>query len=91
MNSKSYTEDVNLTLNTNGTFSANIKLHLYVNGERIVLGQLGPGFAILRDKQSITATEGEIETVIDDKVTRWPIRITSEIQGDSKRFAFDVA
>ncbi|MGB7324031.1 MAG: hypothetical protein WBD31_04110 [Rubripirellula sp.] len=73
----------------NGTFSANVKMHLYVGGERIELGQLGPGFAILRDAHLLPATEAEIETIVDQKVTRWPIRIISKITGDSKRFTFE--
>ena len=75
--------------NVNGTFSANVKLNLYVAGRQIELGQLGPGFAIIRDAQSIDNTEGEIETIVDDKVTRWKIQITSPITGDSKRFTFE--
>lgn len=75
--------------NENGTFSADVKLHLYIGDHRIELGQLGPGLGILRDAQAIDATEGEIETIVDEKVTRWPIRITSPIAGDSKRFTFE--
>ena len=75
--------------NGNGTFSAEVKLHLYVGGEQIELGQLGPGFALLRDLQAIDATQGEIETIIDDKTTRWPIRFTSPITSESRRFTFE--
>jgi len=73
----------------NGTFSADVKLHLYVAGERIELGQLGPDFALLRDPQTIDIAEGEIETIIDEQVSRWPIRITSPITSDSRRFTFE--
>jgi hypothetical protein len=76
-------------LNAGGMFSADVKLHLYVGEERFELGQLGPGFAILRESQAIASTNAELETVIDEKITRWPVRITSAITGDSMRFTFD--
>ena len=44
--------------NENGTFSADVKLHLHIGDQRFELGQLGPGLAILRDAQAIDATEG---------------------------------
>ena len=77
-----------ISQNPNGTFSANVKLHLYIGDDRIELGQVGPDFVILRNTQTINATEGELETIIDDKVTRQRIRITSPVTGDSKRFEF---
>lgn len=75
--------------NENGSFSADVKLNLHVNGKRFELGQVGPGLAILRDAQSIDATEGEIETIVDEKVSRWKVRFTSPITGESKRFTFE--
>lgn len=73
----------------NGTFSADVKLHLYVDNEQVELGQLGPGFAILRDTQTIDASEGELETIVDKKTTRWKVRFTSPITTASKRFTFE--
>ncbi len=76
-----------------GTFSADVKLHFYVGERQIELGQLGPGFAILRSAQTIDACDGELqgelETVIDGKNSRWKIRITSPITTASKRFTFE--
>ena len=78
-----------ISQNTNGTFSANVKLNLYVADQRIELGQLGPGFAIIRESQTIDASEGEIETIVDEKVNRWRVRFTSPITTASKRFTFE--
>ena len=75
--------------NKNGTFSADVRLSLFVDKQRVDVASLGPGFAILRNSQAIDATEGEIETIVDDKVTRWPVRLTSPITGESKRFTFE--
>lgn len=75
--------------NENGTFSADVKLNLYIGDQRYELGQVGPGLGMLREAQSINATEGEIETIVDEKVTRWKVRFTSPITGESKRFEFE--
>ena len=75
--------------NENGTFSADVKLNLHVGGKRFELGHLGPGFALLGNAQAVDATEGEIETIVDEKVTRWPIRITTKLDGSTKRFEFE--
>ncbi len=74
---------------TRRIFSADVSLNLYVRGQRIELGQLGPGFAIFRDFQRIDECEAEIETNIDGKINRWPVRIIGEITGESKRFTFE--
>ena len=75
--------------NVNGTFSADVKLHLHVGEQQFELGQVGPGLAILRNAHTIDATEGEIETIVDEKVSRWKVRFTSPITGESKRFTFE--
>ena len=75
--------------NGNGTFSADVKLSLFVDDRRFEVASLGPGFAVLRDAQSTDATEGEIETIVDKKVSRWKVRFTSPITGESKRFTFE--
>ena len=73
----------------NSTFSADVKLHLWIGDRTYELGHLGPGFALLGEAQTIDATEGEIETIIDGESDRCPIRITSEITSESKRFMFE--
>jgi hypothetical protein len=74
--------------NGNGTFSADVKLHLYVGDRRYELGHLGPGFALLGNAESIDATEGEIESIVDQKTSRWKVKFTSPITAESKRFTF---
>ena len=81
-------------ISLNETFSADVSLHLYVGGQRFELGQLGPDFAILRESptiisHSITSESIELETIIDGETDRWPIRITSPITADSRRFTFE--
>ncbi len=81
-------------ISLNETFSADVSLHLYVGGQRFELGQLGPDFAILRESPTIISlpikSESiELETIIDGETDRWPIRITSPITADSRRFTFE--
>jgi len=73
------------------TFSADVRLHLYADNLRIELGHLGPDFALLSTAQNIVAKTAELETVIDGKTSRWPIRITSPITSASRRFTFEPA
>lgn len=75
--------------NSNGTFSADVKLNLYVGDQRIELGHLGPGFALLGKARDIVATEGEIETIVDKKTSRWKVKFTSPITSESRRFTFE--
>jgi hypothetical protein len=72
-----------------GNFSADVQLRLHAHGEVYELGQLGPEFAMLRQPQSISGTEAEIETIIDGETTRWPIRITTPPTTESRRFSFE--
>ena len=75
--------------NGNKTFSADVELNLHVASQRYELGHLGPGFALLGQSSDIDASEGELETIIDGKSSRWKIRFTSSITKASKRFTFE--
>jgi hypothetical protein len=80
---------ISLPTNGNGTFSAHVTLNFHVGEQSYKLGHLGPGFALLGDAQTIDASEGEIETIVDEKVTRWKVRLTSPITPASRRFTFE--
>lgn len=62
---------------------------LHIDGRVYDIGQLGPGFAMLGKAESIEGKVGELERVVDGESKRWPIRITGEINGDSRRFEFE--
>lgn len=70
-------------------YSATVELLLHVEDRTIKLGQLGPGFACLAERQAVEFEVGEIESIISGKSTRWKVRFTSPITGESKRFAFE--
>jgi hypothetical protein len=70
-------------------YSATVELLLHLEGQTIQLGHLGPGFGYLSKQQAIESEFGEIETIISGKSSRWKIRLTSPITGESKRFSFE--
>ena len=71
------------------THSAVVKLYLHAGDARLELGHLGPGFGILASACEIPTKDCELETVVDGKVTRWPIRITSDVTAGERRFSFE--
>jgi hypothetical protein len=54
-------------------FSADVRMHLSVNGHVFVIGQLGPDFLILREPADLPPADGEITFSIDGRVRRWPV------------------
>lgn len=79
----------NHSSNGNGTFSADVRLNMYVDDRKFEVASLGPKFGYFRQEQTIGSSDAEIETIVDNKITRWPIRITSELDGTTKRFEFE--
>jgi len=76
-------------ISNSGTFSADVRLHLLIGEQQFDVGSLGSGFGYLRNPQDILETQGELETSVDGKVTRWRVRFTSPITAASKRFTFE--
>ncbi|WP_182871409.1 hypothetical protein [Stieleria mannarensis] len=75
----------------NAPFSASVELYLHVAGECFELGQLGPGFALLRVARAIEATAAVIEVIVDQASTRRPVRLTRPSTTLSRRFEFEAA
>ncbi len=84
----SFRRSVSNMIAPTGNFSADVRLLLHTDSETYELGQLGPGFAILRTATSISATNAEVETIIDGAATRMKIRITVPPTEDRRRFEF---
>jgi len=70
-------------------YSATVELLLHLSDRIVKLHGLGPGFAHLFEPESIESEVGEIETIISGKSSRWKVRFTSPITGESKRFTFE--
>jgi hypothetical protein len=60
-------------------FSADVRMHLSINGHVLTIGQLGPDFIILRDPIDHPPTRAEITVSIDGQEQRWPIHLPDGI------------
>jgi hypothetical protein len=76
-------------ISSSATFSAEVRLHLFVGDQKYEIGSLGPGFGYLRVPQEITEHQVELETIVDGKSTRWPVHLTTPITPASRRFTFE--
>jgi hypothetical protein len=59
----------------NHGYSADIRMHLSVNGQSFRIGQLGPDFLILDEQLEIPPTQGEITISIDGQIRRWQVQL----------------
>jgi len=53
--------------------SADVQMHLSINGHIFSIGQLGPDFIILDTPTDHPPGNGEIYLAIDGRVKRWPV------------------
>jgi hypothetical protein len=51
--------------------SADVRMHLCVNGHTFLIGHLGPGFIILDNPPNHPPAHAEITIAIDGRVRRW--------------------
>jgi hypothetical protein len=76
------------TINGNG-YSAQVQLHLQLDGSRLPLSHVGPDMLIFREPQAIAAaTEGTLIVKIDDFERRQPVVLYNGATPDSKRALF---
>jgi hypothetical protein len=55
--------------------SADVRIHLHVNGHRLPVAQLGPDLLILRTPVDHPPGEAEISMTIDGDERRWRVRL----------------
>lgn len=55
--------------------SAQVQMDLHLAGQVYPVAQLGPNFLILKSPMDLPAGMGEIVVVVDDHITRSPIRL----------------
>jgi hypothetical protein len=68
-----------------GGYSADVQMHLSVNGHTFSIGQLGPDFIILDDPIDHPPADGEIAFSIDGRVRRWRVQLPEGISKGSPR------
>lgn len=67
--------------------SADVKIHLHVNGFTLPVAQLGPEFLVLRNPVDHPPCNAEITMSIDGRETRWPVHLVNGIQVDKYKTA----
>jgi hypothetical protein len=70
-------------------YSANVALHLRINGDQLPIAQVGPGSFILREACTIPpATEAELIVKIDDYEQRLQVVLVEGATADNKAVKF---
>jgi hypothetical protein len=69
----------------NGAYSADVRMHLAVNGAVYQIGQLGPDFIILADPGEQPATDAEIHLSIDGRARSWTVNLPDGISVSRRR------
>jgi hypothetical protein len=59
--------------------SADVRIHLAVKGRVFSVGQLGPGFVVLRDAVDHPPAEAEVTLSIDGHRKTWPVELVDGI------------
>lgn len=67
--------------------SADVQMHLSVNGHTLSIGQLGSDYVILDTPIDYPPSDAEISLSVDGKESRWKVRLIdglSASQGESR-------
>lgn len=63
-----------------GPHSADVRIHLHVDGQALPVAQLGPGFLILRTPTDHPPCDAEVTMSIDGNKRRWAVHLSNGIQ-----------
>jgi hypothetical protein len=69
----------------NGAYSADVRMHLAVNGSTYRIGQLGPDFLILDQPSEHPPSEAQIRLSIDGRVRYWTVNLPDGISASRRR------
>lgn len=65
--------------------SADVRIHLFLNGQILPIEQLGPNFFVLRTPIDHAAADATIAMTIDGDERRWPVRLVNGIQAGQRK------
>ncbi len=65
--------------------SANVRIHLIVEGESVPVAQLGPGFLLLDAPTDRAPGKASLVLHVDGSERRWAVRLPTGISRASKR------
>jgi hypothetical protein len=68
-------------------YSADVRIHLILNGRSIPVAQLGPGFLLLDAPADYPPGLASIVLRVDEAEERWQVRLPDGISANSKRVA----
>ena len=63
-------------------YSADVRMHLTLNGHVLTIAQLGPDFLILDGPVNHPPAQAEVTVSIDGDETRWPVYLTDGITSE---------
>ena len=65
--------------------SAQVQMHLELDGARVRIAQLGPDFVILAEAVAIQMHRGDLVFQVDAKECRWPVDLPHGLAGPGER------
>jgi hypothetical protein len=71
--------------------SADVQMHLSVNGHVLTIGHLGPNYVILDNPIDHPPTDAEISLSVDGKQTRWRIKLVDGLSASECRSRITVS
>ena len=67
--------------------SAEVSMHLHLNGWALAIAQLGPDFLILEQPKEHPPANAEITLVIDGTEERWAVRLPGGLCSNNREVA----
>jgi hypothetical protein len=65
--------------------SADVRMHLSVNGQLLSVGHLGPDYLILDNPIDHPPTDAEIRMSVDGKESRWQVKLLDGLAASQTR------
>ena len=76
---------MDLELSSQGGHSADVRIHLSLNGHSIPVAQLGPDFLLLDAPHDYPPGTGSLVLRVDQSEDRWEVHLPEGISSSSKR------
>jgi hypothetical protein len=71
-------------MNTYPAHSADVRMHLLLNGHTLRIGQMGPNFLLLDDTIDHAPADADIVLSVDGKTDRWTVRLPNGLHAGQK-------
>jgi hypothetical protein len=71
--------------------SADVQMHLSVNGHTLSIGHLGPDYVILDASIDHPPSDAEVFLSVDGKESRWKVRLVDGLSASQARSRFYVS